>query len=83
MTIIKEKKIDELLNLKNLDKLRTTGSVSGWQRNIYNLITKRLSMTILDKMMEYVNKQIPEDADREEVKDVLIKALLDYVNTVL
>ena len=41
MTILREKKkVDEFLDLKNFDKIRTTGSLSGWQRNIYNLITK-------------------------------------------
>lgn len=83
MTILKEKKIDEFLDVKNLDKLRTTGSLSGWQRQIYNLITIRLSATILDKMMLYVNKAIPEDADRDLVKETVKIALLDYADTTL
>jgi len=84
MTIIKEKKkVDEFLDLKNFDKIRTTGSLSGWQRNIYNLITKRLASTVLDKMMQYVNKNTPEDVDREELKNTVRVALLDYIDSVL
>jgi|GEM_PF-2340480 len=84
MTIIKEKKkVDEFLDLKNFDKIRTTGSLSGWQRNIYNLITKRLASTVLDKMMQYVNKNTPKDVDREELKNTVRVALLDYIDSVL
>ena len=83
MTILKEKKIDEFMDVKNLDKLRTTGSLSGWQRQIYNLITIRLASNILDRMMQYVNKAIPEDADREQVKETMKIALMDYVDSVL
>ncbi|HCY05897.1 MAG TPA: hypothetical protein DHS57_00995 [Erysipelotrichaceae bacterium] len=84
MTIIKEKKkVDEFLDLKNFDKIRTTGSLSAWQRNIYNLITKRLASTVLDKMMQYVNKNTPEDVDREELKNTVRVALLDYIDSVL
>ncbi len=84
MTIIKEKKkVDEFLDLKNFDKIRRTGSLSGWQRNIYNLITKRLASTVLDKMMQYVNKNTPEDVDREELKNTVRVALLDYIDSVL
>lgn len=82
MIILKEKKIEELLDVKNFDKLRTVGSLSGWQRIIYNLITERLAHTFLDKMMVYVNKRIPEDADRESVKDTVRIALLDYIDSV-
>ena len=84
MTIIKEKKkVDEFLDLKNFDKIRTTGSLSGWQRNIYNLITKRLASTVLDKMMQHVNKNTPEDVDREDLKNTVRVALLDYIDSVL
>lgn len=83
MTILKEKKIDEFMDVKNLDKLRTTGSLSGWQRQIYNLITIRLASNILDRMMQYVNKAIPEDADHEQVKETMKIALMDYVDSVL
>lgn len=84
MTIIKEKKkVDEFLDLKNFDKLRTTGSLSGWQRNIYNLITKRIGSTFLEKMMVHVNKNTPEDVDREELKNTVRVALLDYIDSVL
>ena len=84
MTILREKKkVDEFLDLKNLDKIRTTGSLSGWQRNIYNLITKRIGATFLEKMMVYVNKNVPEDVDREELKDTVRVALLDYIDSVL
>ena len=84
MTILREKKkVDEFLDLKNLDKIRTTGSLSGWQRNIYNLITKRIGSTFLEKMMSYVNKNVPEDVDREELKDTVRVALLDYIDSVL
>lgn len=84
MTIIREKKkVDEFLDLKNLDKIRTTGSLSGWQRNIYNLITKRIGSAFLEKMMMHVNKNAPEDVDREELKNTVIVALLDYVDSVL
>ena len=83
MTILKEgKRIDEFLDVKNINKIRTTGSLSGWQRSIYNLITKRLASTVLDKMMQYVNKALPEDADPESVKDTLKIALMDYVDSV-
>lgn len=83
MTILKEKKIDEFLDVKNFDKLRTVGSLAGWQRQIYNLITIRLASTILDRMMEYINKAVPEDADREDVKNTVKISLLDYVDSVL
>lgn len=84
MTIVREKKkVDEFLDLKNLDKIRTTGSLSGWQRNIYNLITKRIGSAFLEKMMMHVNKNAPEDVDREELKNTVIVALLDYVDSVL
>lgn len=84
MTIIKEKKkVDEFLDLKNFDKIRRTGSLSGWQRDIYNLITKRIGSTFLEKMMMYVNKNVPEDVDREKLKDTVRVALLDYVDSVL
>lgn len=83
MTILKESnKVEELLDVKNFDKIRTVGSLSGWQRKIYNLITKRFASTILDKMMMGVNKSLPEDADPNEVKDTLKIALLDYVDSV-
>lgn len=83
MTILKEGKIiDEFLDVKNIDKIRTTGSLSGWQRSIYNLITKRLESTVLDKMMQQVNKALPEDADPEGIKKTLKIALMDYVDSV-
>jgi len=83
MVILKEnKKVDEFLDVKNFDKIRTVGSLSGWQRRVYDLITKRLGSTILDKMMQYVNKALPEDADPESVKETLKVALMDYVDSV-
>jgi hypothetical protein len=74
--------INEFLDLKNLDKLKTVGSFSGWQRRLYNLIIDRFSQSLLDRMMTTINKNIPEDADREQVKDVLKKAFLDYVDSI-
>lgn len=84
MTILKEgdKKINEFLDVKNIDKIRTTGSLSGWQRNVYNLITKKLASTILDKMMQYINKSLPEEADPESTKETIKIALMDYVDSV-
>lgn len=82
MTIIKSAKIEEFLDVKNMDKLRRVGSLAGWQRTLYNLITVRLSSSILDRMMDYVNKSIPEDADPEEVKNTLKIALMDYIDSV-
>ena len=83
MTIIENKnKVEELLDVKNMDKLHRVGSLSGWQRTIYNLITIRLASSILDRMMGYVNKSIPEDANPEDVKDTLKIALMDYVDSV-
>jgi hypothetical protein len=34
-------------------------------------------------MMAYVNKNVPEDVDREELKDTVRVALLDYIDSVL
>jgi hypothetical protein len=79
----KDKKMNEFLDLKNMDKVRRVGSLSGWQRTLYNLITVRLSSSILDRMMDYVNKSIPEDADPEDVKNTLQIALMDYIDSVL
>jgi hypothetical protein len=82
MTILKEaNKVEEFLDLKNLDKVRKVGSLSGWQRRVYNLITVRFADNILGRMMEYVNKLLPEDADPEDVKSTLKLALMDYVES--
>jgi len=83
MRIIKEGKIKEFLDVKNLDKLRYSGSLSGWQRQIYTLITVRFASSILDRMMVTINKMIPDDADHTEVKNTLVKAFIDYFDTVL
>lgn len=80
MTILKEATVKEFVDLKNFDKLKTVGSLSSWERQIYNLITQRLSR-YLDIVMEKVNKSLPDNADPEDVKTTVRIALLDYIES--
>ena len=79
MTILKETK--GFLK-EDSYKIKSASSLSGWQKTIYSLITKRLASTILDKMMEHANKALPEDAEPEEIKEAVQTALLDYIDSV-
>lgn len=85
MTVIKEAKLKEFQTV-NYDKLRKIGSVSGWQKILYNFITIRLATSILEKMVGYINiqlpKVVPEGTDPEEVKSTIKTALLDYIDSV-
>jgi 3-hydroxyacyl-CoA dehydrogenase len=87
MTIIeaKEKK-DEAMNV-NFDRMRRMGSLSGWQRALYNYIVNRLGATYLQKVINMVyDKQanvVPEGVDPEDVKDTIKVAFIDYVDSML
>jgi 3-hydroxyacyl-CoA dehydrogenase len=87
MTIIeaKEKK-DEAMNV-NFDRIRRMGSLSGWQRTLYNYIVNRLGATYLQKVINMVyDKQsnvVPEGVDSEDVKDTIKVAFIDYVDSML
>lgn len=87
MTIIEKKsKKEEALNV-NFDKLRRMGSLSGWQRALYNYIVNRLGATYLQKVINMVyDKQanvVPEGVDPEDVKDTIKVAFIDYVDSML
>ena len=81
----KEKKLDEFMSV-NYDKARRMGSLSGWQKQLYNLVTVRYADSILDRLMTNVNKSLPHIApdgtDSEEIKNVLKTALMDYIDSV-
>jgi len=87
MTIIeaKEKK-EEAMNI-NFDRIRRMGSLSGWQRALYNYIVNRLGATYLQKVINMVyDKQanvVPEGVDPEDVKDTIKVAFIDYVDSML
>lgn len=87
MTIIeaKEKK-EEAMNV-NFDRLRKMGSLSGWQKILYNYIVNRLGSTYLQKVINMVyDKQanvVPEGVDSEDVKDTIKVAFIDYVDSML
>jgi 3-hydroxyacyl-CoA dehydrogenase len=87
MTIIeaKEKK-EEAMNI-NFDRIRRMGSLSGWQRALYNYIVNRLGATYLQKVINMIyDKQanvVPEGVDSEDVKDTIKVAFIDYVDSML
>lgn len=81
-----EVKINEDMNV-NFDKLRRMGSLSGWQRTLYNFITIRLGETLLAKAMGFIYKRVeklvPEGTPDEDVKKIIKLALIDYVDSSL
>ena len=81
-----EKKIDEEMTV-TFDKLRRMGSLSGWQRRIYNFIIDRLGQTYLLKVMGFINDKVvsvvPEDTNPEEIKEIIKLAFIDYVDSSL
>ena len=78
-----EKKLNEM-NV-TFDKLRRIGSLTGWQRRIYNFIIDRLGATYLEKVANFINDKsenvVPEGTDPELVKDIIKLALIDYVDS--
>lgn len=83
MTILKESnKVDEYVDVKNLDKVRKIGALSGWQKQIYNLINIRLAGTVFDRMMDKVYKIAPEGANPEDIKNALVVSFLDYIDSI-
>ena len=92
MTIIenKDSKVSKELNEDmsiNFDKLRRIGSLSGWQRQLYNFIIMRMGPTVLEKFMGYVNDKsisiVPEDVNPEETKEIIKLALIDFIDSSL
>jgi len=85
MTIVKEN-LKEFQNV-NFDRLRKTGTLSSWQRQLYNFITVRLASSILDRMMKNINtfveKRVPDGTDKEEIKSTIEEALLDYLKSTM
>lgn len=87
MVLIENKdKKNEAINV-NFDKLRRVGSLSGWQKILYNFIVNRLGDTLLQRTFDQiVNRQekiVPEETDPELVKDVIKLAFIDYVDSVM
>jgi len=82
MTILKENKVEELIDIKNMGMVRKVGSLSGWQKQIYNLITVKFADSVFDRMMQRVYKIAPEDANKEDIKNALTIAFLDYVESI-
>jgi hypothetical protein len=85
MKIIQEGNLKEFMDV-SFDRVRATGSLSAWQRQLYNYITVKLASVFLDKIFAKVNEQIekivPDDADKEEIKTTVKKAFLDYIDSV-
>ena len=89
MTIIEadiqeEKELNEVMNV-TFDKIRKVGSMSGWQRILYNFIITRLGSNILLKAMNYIHDKsasiVPDGTDPEEIKATIKLALIDFVDS--
>lgn len=87
MTLIennKEEKIEEAMNV-SFDKLRRVGSLSGWQRQIYNFIVNRLGDTYLLKIMNFIHDRsasvVPDGTNPDEIKQIIKLAFIDYVDS--
>ena len=90
MTIIEadiqedNEKLDEVMGI-TFDKLRKIGSMSGWQRILYNFIVNRLGSNILLKAMNYIHDKsasiVPDGTDPEEIKETIKLALIDFVDS--
>ena len=81
MKIIK-KKVNESLSPEDYQYLRLDKPMLGWQRQVYTLITTKLANSILDRMLIYVNRIVPEDASPKDVRLILIRSFMDYLDTV-
>lgn len=78
MTIIENNNIEELVNLKNFDRVKATGSVTGWEKQVYIAITGWGSK-YLDTVINRAYKAIPDDASPEDIKTAMRVAFLDYI----
>jgi hypothetical protein len=76
-------KYNESFDTEELTQLKRNISLSGWQRQIYILLTERLNNVIFDKMMTYINRIIPNEATEKEKKLVILRSMSDYLDSVL
>lgn len=80
----KKEDIKEELDV-NFDKLRRMGSLSGWQKIIYNFIVQTLGPKLLFRAMNFAYdkalKVIPDGTNPEEIKDIIKLAFVDYVDS--